>query len=166
MVYAKRPFAGPEQVLTYLGRYTHRVAIANGRLTGLHDGQVSFTWKDYRREGKIKVMTLAADEFLRRFLLHVVPDGFHRIRHVGFLANGHRTAKLALCRALLAAPKPKPPAPESAGRCRDARHRAHHSGATVHDPDRPRPYTASKPANPTPASAGRGSGPRPAFDSP
>jgi hypothetical protein len=109
VLYAKRPFAGPEQVLAYLGCYTHRVAIANSRLTGLADGQVSFTWKDYRQEGRTKVMTLAADEFIRRFLLHAVPDGFHRIRHVGFLANGHRTAKLALCRALLAAPKPEPP---------------------------------------------------------
>ncbi len=103
VIYAKRPFAGPEQVLGYLGRYTHRVAIANSRLIRLADGQVSITWKDYRHHGKTKVMTLAADEFMRRFLLHAVPDGFHRIRHIGFLANGHRAAKLALCRALLAA---------------------------------------------------------------
>ena len=109
VVYAKRPFAGPEQVLAYLGRYTHRVAIASSRLTRLADGQVSFTWKDYRQEGKTKLMTLEADEFMRRFLLHTMPDGFHRIRHVGFLANGHRTAKLTLCRALLAATKPEPP---------------------------------------------------------
>ncbi|GAC1484438.1 MAG: IS91 family transposase [Acetobacteraceae bacterium] len=108
VVYSKRPFAGPEQVLAYLGRYTHRVAIANSRLTRLEDGQVSFTWKDYRHEAKTKVMTLTADEFIRRFLQHTVPDGFHRIRHVGFLANGHRTAKLALCRALLAVPPPAP----------------------------------------------------------
>ena len=113
VVYAKRPFAGPEQVLAYLGRYTHRVALANSRLTRLADGQVDFTWKDYRHHGKTKVLTLAADEFIRRFLLHTVPDGFHRIRHVGFLANGHRTAKLALCRALLAAPTPEPPPAES-----------------------------------------------------
>jgi hypothetical protein len=109
VVYAKRPFAGPEQVLAYLGRYTHRVALANSRLTRLADGQVEFTWKDYRHRGKTKMMTLAADEFIRRFLLHTVPDRFHRIRHVGFLANGHRTEKLALCRALLAAPTPDPP---------------------------------------------------------
>jgi len=108
VVYAKRPFAGPEQVLAYFGRYTHRVALANSRLTRLADGQVDFTWKDYRQHGKTKVMTLAADEFIRRFLLHTVPDGFHRIRHIGFLANGHRTTKLALCRALLAAPAPNP----------------------------------------------------------
>jgi len=110
VVYAKRPFAGPEQALAYLGRYTHRVAIANSRLTQLADGQVSFTWKDYRDHGKTKVMTLAADEFMRRFLQHTVPDGFHRVRHIGFLANGHRTAKLALCRTLLDAPAPEPPA--------------------------------------------------------
>lgn len=113
VVYAKRPFAGPEQMLAYLGRYTHRVAIANSRLTGLRDGPVSFTWKVYRHETKTKVMTLTADEFIRRFLLHAVPDGFHRIRHVGFLANDHRTAKLALCRALLAAPAPEPPPAEN-----------------------------------------------------
>jgi hypothetical protein len=113
VVYAKRPFAGPEQVLAYLGRYTHRVALANSRLTRLTDSEVDFTWKDYRHHGKTKVMTLAADEFIRRFLLHAIPDGFHRIRHVGFLANGHRTAKLALCRALLAAPTPDPPPPEN-----------------------------------------------------
>ena len=104
VVYSKPPFAGPEQVLGYLGRYTHRVALANSRLVGLDDGQVSFTWKDYRQDSKTKIMTLPADEFIRRFLQHTVPDGFHRIRHVGFLANRHRTAKLTLCRDLLAAP--------------------------------------------------------------
>jgi hypothetical protein len=108
VVYAKPPFAGPEQVLGYLGRYTHRVAIANSRLVGLEHGQVSFTWKDYRHESKTKVMTLQADEFIRRFLQHTLPDGFHRIRHIGFLANGHRTAKLARCRELLAVPPPSP----------------------------------------------------------
>jgi hypothetical protein len=118
VVYAKRPFAGPAQVLSYLGRYTHRVAIANNRLTRLADGQVSLTWKDYRHHGKTKVMTLAADEFIRRFLLHAVPDGFHRIRHIGFLANGHRAAKLALCRALLAAPKPERSSGSDRERCR------------------------------------------------
>ena len=100
-------------MLGYLGRYTHRVAIANSRLVGLDDGQVSFTWKDYRQDGKTKVMTLAADEFIRRFLQHTVPDGFHRIRHIGFLANGHRTEKLALCRALLAVPPPARPPPQT-----------------------------------------------------
>ena len=109
VVYAKPPFAGPEQVLGYLGRYTHRVAIANSRLVGLDDGQVSFTWKDYRQDGRTKVMTLPADEFIRRFLQHTLPDGFHRIRHIGFLANRHRTAKLVLCRELLGAPPPDQP---------------------------------------------------------
>lgn len=109
VVYAKPPFAGPEQVLGYLGRYTHRVALANSRLVDLKHGQVSFTWKDYRHESKTKVMTLAADEFIRRFLQHTLPDGFHRIRHIGFLANGHCTAKLARCRELLAEPPSTPP---------------------------------------------------------
>jgi Putative transposase/Transposase zinc-binding domain len=110
VVYAKRPFGGPEQVLAYLGRYTHRVAIANSRLVGLAEGRVSFLWRDYRHPEKRKVMTLDADEFIRRFLLHVLPDGFHRIRHYGFLANGHRAAKLAQCRALLRGPEPARPA--------------------------------------------------------
>ena len=101
VVYAKRPFAGPERVLDYLGRYTHRVAIANSRLLGFDDGQVRFRWKDYRQPDKPKTMTLAADEFIRRFLLHVLPDGFRRIRHFGFLANVHRTARLATIRTLL-----------------------------------------------------------------
>ena len=106
MVYAKRPFAGPAQVLSYLGRYTHRVAISNSRLVTLDDGQVSFRWRDYRHHDKQKVMTLTAAEFIRRFLLHALPDGFHRIRHYGFLANGQRAAKLALGRQLLAVPTP------------------------------------------------------------
>jgi hypothetical protein len=100
VVYAKRPFAGPSQVLAYLARYTHRVAIANSRLLSLSDGSVHFRWKDYR-DGKIKVMTLEAGEFIHRFLLHVLPDGFHRIRHYGLFANGHRADKLTLCRKLL-----------------------------------------------------------------
>jgi Putative transposase len=102
VVYAKPPFGGPEQVLTYLGRYTHRIAIANSRLISLADGKVSFSWKNYRRNRKAKVLTLDAGEFMRRFLLHTLPDGFHRIRHYGFLANGGRSDKIALCRQLLA----------------------------------------------------------------
>jgi hypothetical protein len=109
VVYAKRPFGGPEQVLAYLGRYTHRVAIANSRLLDLADGKVRFRWKDYRHQGRDKVMTLDAGEFMRRFLLHVLPSGFHRIRHFGFMANGLRAAKLALCRRLLADDPPTPP---------------------------------------------------------
>jgi hypothetical protein len=104
VVYAKPPFDGPKQVLTYLGRYTHRVAIANSRLISMADGRVTFRWRDYRHCGKAKVMTLGVDEFIRRFLLHTLPDGFHRIRHYGFLANGHRAAKLDLARKLLDAP--------------------------------------------------------------
>ena len=104
VVYAKPPFGGPEQVLAYLARYTHRVAIANTRLLSLDDGKVRFTWKDYRHAAKTKVMTLEAVEFIRRFLLHTLPDGFHRIRHYGFLANGHRAEHLARCRRLLDMP--------------------------------------------------------------
>jgi hypothetical protein len=109
VVYAKRPLGGPEQVLDYLARYTHRVAIANSRLVALADGRVSFLWKDYRHRDRAKVMTLDAGEFIRRFLLHVLPDGFHRIRHYGYLANGHRLAKLTGCRRLLALPEPAQP---------------------------------------------------------
>jgi hypothetical protein len=111
VVYAKPPFGGPEQVLAYLGRYTHRVALTNSRLLDLEDGRVLFRWKDYRHHDKAKVMSLEAGEFIRRFLLHVLPSGFHRIRHFGFLANGHRAGKLALCRRLLAAPPPEPAEP-------------------------------------------------------
>ena len=107
VVYAKRPFAGPEQVLEYLGRYTHRVALSNDRILSLDDGRVRFRWKDYADGARVKVMELEAEEFLRRFLLHVVPDGFVRIRHFGLLANRTRKAKLARCRELLA----QPPAP-------------------------------------------------------
>src|ERR1700704_2480938 len=104
VVYAKHPFAGPSQVLAYLARYTHRVAIANGRLVALSAGNVSFRWKDYRQDGNSKVMTLKAGEFIRRFLLLTLPDGFHRIRHYGLFANGHRADMLNLCRRLLDMP--------------------------------------------------------------
>jgi putative transposase/transposase-like zinc-binding protein len=104
VVYAKRPFGGPQQVLDYLGRYTHRVAISNNRLLQLEDGKVSFRWKDYRDGSRQKVMTLAADEFIRRFLLHVLPKGFQRIRQYGLLGNRSRAVKLARCRQLLAVP--------------------------------------------------------------
>ena len=102
VVYAKAPFGGPQHVLEYLGRYTHRVAISNRRLLTLQNGQVSFEWKDYRDAGNSKVMTVSAEEFIRRFLQHVVPPGLQRIRYYGFLANCHREAKLILCRELLA----------------------------------------------------------------
>ncbi len=101
VVYAKAPFAGPEQVLDYVGRYTHRVAISNNRLLDLEGGQVRFRWKDYRQGGERKVMTLPASEFIRRFLVHVLPDGFQRIRYYGFLANRYRREKLAQCRQFL-----------------------------------------------------------------
>jgi hypothetical protein len=103
VVYAKRPFAGPAQVLAYLARYTHRVAIGNSQLLDLDDTHVSFRWKDYRENSsrKTKVMRLGVGEFMRRFLLHVLPESFHRIRHYGLFANGHRAMKLALCRELL-----------------------------------------------------------------
>jgi hypothetical protein len=100
-VYAKRPFGGPAQVLAYLGRYTHRVAISNHRLLALQDGHVTFSWKDYARGNQQRAMTLKADEFIRRFLLHVLPRGFQRLRQFGLLANRSRREKLALCRTLL-----------------------------------------------------------------
>jgi hypothetical protein len=130
VVYAKPPFAGPQAVLAYLSRYTHRVAIANRRLIAFDESGVTFRYKDYRRDGpeRQRVMTLAPDEFIRRFLLHVLPRGFHRIRHYGLLAGSARKASLALARALLAvvppdaddAPEdlndPRPPCPCCGGR--------------------------------------------------
>ena len=113
IVYAKKPFAGPEQVLRYLARYTHRIAISNRRLAALDDRSVTFTWKDYRAGGEHKCMTLDAHEFIRRFLLHVLPEGFQRIRHYGFLANGHRKAKLAIIRRLLDAASAPPVAADT-----------------------------------------------------
>jgi hypothetical protein len=112
VVYAKRPFAGPAAVLAYLSRYTHRVAIANSRLLALDERGVTFRWKDYRAHGRTrhKTMTLAAAEFMRRFLLHVLPSGFHRIRHYGLLANARRKQNLDLARALLHVPAPAPTA--------------------------------------------------------
>jgi hypothetical protein len=109
VVFAKPPFAGPEQVLDYVGRYTHRVAISNHRLLGIDDGKVSFRWKDYRHGAQQKTMTLSADEFIRRFLFHVPPDGFQRIRYYGFLGNRYRKEKLARCRELLGMSNPTQP---------------------------------------------------------
>jgi Putative transposase len=110
VVYAKRPFGGANQVLDYLGRYTHRVAIANERLLDCENGSVRFRWKDYHPRNKSKAMTLDASEFMRRFLLHVLPKGFRRIRYFGFLANACRTGKLPRIRAALDAPEPQPAA--------------------------------------------------------
>jgi Putative transposase/Transposase zinc-binding domain len=101
VVYAKPPFGGPERVLDYLGRYTHRIAISNNRLIEMKGGKVAFAYKDYKDKQRQKVMTLSADEFLRRFLMHVLPDGFQRIRHYGLLGNRHRAENLARCRELL-----------------------------------------------------------------
>jgi hypothetical protein len=106
VVYSKPPFAGPRQVLEYLSRYTHRVAISNERLLGLERGVVRFRWKDRAHGNRAKIMDLEADEFIRRFLLHVVPDGFVRIRHAGLLANRTRKTKLERCRSLLGQPPP------------------------------------------------------------
>ncbi len=109
VVYAKEPLRTPQHVLKYLARYTHRVAIANQRLLALENGQVSFRYKDYQRGHRLRTRTIDAVEFLRRFLLHVLPRGFQRIRHFGFLANRVRQAKLAVCRALLSQQTAPPP---------------------------------------------------------
>jgi hypothetical protein len=115
VVYAKRPFAGPDQVLSYLARYTHRVAIANSRLRAFDGERVTVTWKDYRRTGRdrYRLMTLDAHELIRRFLLHVLPDGFHRIRHYGLFANAARKANLARARELLEVREPPEPKVEA-----------------------------------------------------
>jgi hypothetical protein len=131
VVYAKPPLAGPQQVLRYLARYTHRVAITNRRLLACRDGQVTFRWKDYQRGNRQRTMTLDAVEFLRRFLLHVLPRGFQRVRHYGLFANGVRPVKLPLCRRVLGeavrcspdvsaagdAPTPVPPRSDACPRC-------------------------------------------------
>ena len=110
VVYAKPPFAGPARAVKYLARYTHRVAIANGRIVSFADGRVTFRWRDSAHGNKRKVMTLDAVEFIRRFLLHVLPCGFVKIRHYGFLANSVRRAGIALCRSIL--PPCEPASPE------------------------------------------------------
>jgi len=106
VVYAKRPFAGPQQVLDYVGRYTHRVAISNNRLLDIENDRVRLKWKDYRHGDQVKTMTLSGEEFIRRFLLHVLPNGFQRIRYYGFLGNRYRKQKLDQCRRLLSMPVP------------------------------------------------------------
>ena len=112
VVYSKPPFDGPARVLDYVGRYTHRVALSNDRILAVEDGRVRFRWRDYRHGRRLRSLTLSAEEFMRRFLLHVLPRGFHRIRHCGFLGSCHRQQKLALCRRLLGMPPPEaPPAP-------------------------------------------------------
>jgi hypothetical protein len=115
VVYAKRPFGGPEAVLAYLSRYTHRVAIANSRLIACDRASVTFRWKDYRAGGRQKVMTLSTAEFIRRFLIHVLPHGFHRIRHYGLLASGTRAHNIARARRLLDMPVVQPKAEDDSG---------------------------------------------------
>jgi Putative transposase len=118
VVYSKKPFAGPHAVLAYLSRYTHRVAISNRRLISVDQTGVTFAWKDYRIEGpgRYKAMTLKTNEFIRRFLMHVLPKGLHRIRHYGLFANGNRAANIARARGLLGAPSH----PKSAETCKTA----------------------------------------------
>jgi rubredoxin len=113
VVYSKRPFGGPEHVLQYLGRYTHRVAISNHRLVSLTEGKVTFRWRDSAHNNEQKLMTLSLDEFMRRFLLHLLPKGFVRIRNFGFLANRKRATTLPLCFQLLGS-APQPPAEQHA----------------------------------------------------
>jgi Putative transposase len=117
VVYAKRPFAGPDAVLAYLSRYTHRIAIANSRLVAFDGERVTFKWKDYRAKGeaRYKLMTLDVDEFIRRFLIHVLPGRFHRIRHYGLFANANRADHIALARRLLGLPDSAPPSANSDG---------------------------------------------------
>jgi hypothetical protein len=122
VVYAKRPFAGPAQVLTYLSRYTHRIAIANSRLISIADSRITFRWRDYAHGCQTRTMTLDADEFLRRFLLHVLPAGFVRIRYFGLLANRHRNQFLQLCRSHLHAASPPPAGPCVAHLCPHCHH--------------------------------------------
>jgi len=115
VVYAKRPFGGPEQVLKYLARYTHRVAISNQRLIDLKDGRVRFRYKDYADQQQTKVMSVSSSESIRRFLMHALPSGFVRIRYYGFLANRHRRERLDLCRSLLGVKPDAMPATERPG---------------------------------------------------
>jgi hypothetical protein len=124
VVYAKEPFGGPQAVLAYLSRYTHRVAISNRRLISADETGVTFKWKDYRIEGagRYKTMTLPTPEFIRRFLMHVLPKGVHRIRHYGLFANGNRAVNIARARELLAAPSPaKEPDPATLNTTEDLR---------------------------------------------
>ena len=113
VVYAKRPFDGPARALDYLGRYTHRVALSNDRLLSIDNGSVRFRWKDYRQQHRCKTMTLSANEFIRRFLLHTLPPKFHRVRYFGLLAGPRRRSQLALCRQLLDMPPQPAPEPPS-----------------------------------------------------
>lgn len=149
VVYAKRPFAGPEAVLKYLARYTHRVAISNQRLVSLAHGEVTFRWKDYRMGRRMRVMTLDAVEFIRRFLQHTLPKAFVRIRHFGFLSNRCRHKKIALCRRLLGVTRPVRPLAENQGEATPPRCPACGRG-TMHRV-RPLPRAAAPTLQPVPA---------------
>ncbi len=145
VVYAKPPFGGPAQVLAYLGRDTHRVALSNARLVDLREGVVRFRWKDDADRDRVKVMALSADEFLRRFLLHMMPRGFMRIRHFGLLANRQRRGVLHSCRTVLAAPLPDAPvatAHESGVPCPVCRRGVMHRTARVASVPRAAPTSA------------------------
>ena len=133
VVYAKRPFAGPQAVLAYLARYTHRVAISNSRLIALDEAGVTFKWKDYRIKGRdrLKTMTLDAAEFIRRFLLHVLPSGFHRIRHYGLFAGTVRARNIERARQLLAAPQVAPDQRARRGRTATPKHLRRRADARV-----------------------------------
>jgi predicted RNA-binding Zn-ribbon protein involved in translation (DUF1610 family) len=134
VVYAKRPFAGPQAVLAYLSRYTHRVAIANSRLVKLDDKSITFRWKNYRvkEQRRYRTMTLTTDEFIRRFLLHVLPTGFHRIRHYGLVANVRRKSNLVRARQLLKVPNPELSADEKTS---DTNETGYEHGATFVCPE-------------------------------
>ena len=116
MVYAKKPFGSPQTVLDYLGRYTHRVALSNDRILSVHSAQVTFCYRDRRDQDQKKTMTLDAQEFIRRFLLHVLPEGFMRIRHFGFLANRAKKQALAQCRRLLKLDPALPQSPKESAK--------------------------------------------------
>jgi hypothetical protein len=119
VVYCKAPFSGPEEVLEYAARYTHRIGNSNDRLLDIQDEKVQFRWRDYRNGNRQKIMTVTAEEFIRRFLLHVLPEDFQRIRHYGFLANRYRQQKLPRCRELLRMPPLEPKSQEKKKDYRD-----------------------------------------------
>ena len=108
VVFSKKPFAGPQEVLEYIGRYTHRVAISNNRIVDVQDGKITFTYRDRKNNNTLRIKTLEAGEFIRRFLLHVLPDGFMKIRHFGFLSNRRKKANVQLCRELIGDNTPVP----------------------------------------------------------
>ena len=147
VVYAKPPFGGPERVLAYLARYTHRTAIANSRLVAVDDDEVAFSYKDYRRDGRERVMRLAPHEFIRRFLLHVLPDGFHRIRHYGFLAKGDRGDDPRARARPVQAPEPPPSPPTARAGAADRPQPQPDDGAFARVPGLRRPHAPRRPSS-------------------